>query len=93
MDIKAKIKEIAERCEKDEEFRQLMKSDFAAAVESCGVSSVAEFAKELDESGLLDDQEMGNVAGGVSDDSYYGYGSRVDFFYSAYKDWQRVQSY
>lgn len=85
MDIKAKITEISERCEKDEAFRQLMKDDFVAAMKSCGVSSIDEFAKALNESSLMSDQEMSAVSGGNEDAGSYRSGN--SYFNSAYNDW------
>ena len=65
MDVQSKVKEIIERYENDEEFRQLLEDDFGAAIELCGVSSAEEFGKALDESGLMSDEGMSEVSGGI----------------------------
>ena len=89
MDIQSKVKEIIERCENDEDFRQLLKDDFGAAVESCGVPSVEEFAKALDESGLMSDEEMGKVSGGIIPQVRSSMNFSARHFGSAYNDWWR----
>ena len=94
MDIKSKVKEIIERCDNDEDFRQLLKDDFGAAVESCGVSSVEEFAKALDESGLMSDEEMSKVSGGGGwsrGDSELYRSRSYNYYRDSYVNWHRTR--
>ena len=48
MDVKAILKDMVERCEKDDNFKQLVENNFGEALKSCGVDSVAQFRQLLE---------------------------------------------
>lgn len=66
MDVKAILKDMSERCEKDDDFKQLVENDFAEALKSCGVDSTSQFIQAVKSEGLLTDEDIANVSGGIA---------------------------
>ena len=87
MNVKAKFDEINERCESDEGFRKLFESDLEAALGQCGVSDVDKFVRQVEETGLLSEEEMEGVAGGIADSVYLPGGSSDRS--RRYREWLR----
>ena len=65
MDVKGILNDMAERCEKDSSFKQLVENNFGEALKSCGVDSPAQFVQAIKDEGLLTDEDMANVSGGT----------------------------